>query len=238
MDVFMPEKSHVVALAFLGTGFLLLVAFLALAGSLWRGNLMLARRAFLGGALIGAGYLLLVLAFSFASKESVLAAGDWKYFCELDCHTAYTVTEVRQAKTLGSGEQAVTASGTFYVVTLKAWFDPNTISPRRGDFPLFPNARSVLVLDAQRRRFGPSLAGQRALETPAARLVPLAQSLRPGDSYETTFVFDLPADARHPRLLLTDPSPVNRVLIGHENSLFHKKVYFRVDVTPLSQATL
>jgi hypothetical protein len=60
---------------------------------------------------------------------------------------------------------------------------------------------------------------------------------RPGESYQTTLVFDLPEGVQNPRLLLTDPWPVNRLLIGHENSFFHKKVYFRLDPAPAPGAT-
>ena len=60
-------------------------------------------------------------------------------------------------------------------------------------------------------------------------MVPLDQPLRPGESYEATLVFELPADAQNPRLWLTDPEIVNWVLIGHENSFFHKKVYFGLE---------
>jgi hypothetical protein len=228
MEVFMPEKSHLVALAFLGTGLLVGVSALVLVVALWRGKRTVAERALAAALLMGGGYLLVLLAISLSSEERVLAAGDWKYFCELDCHTAYTITAAQKAKTLGSGERSATASGTFYVVTLKTWFDPETISARRGDFPLFPNTRRVLLVDEQGRRLGPSLAGMRALETPPARLVPLTQSLRPGESYETTFVFDVPADFRQPRLWLMDPDPALQIVIGHENSFLHKKVFFRL----------
>jgi hypothetical protein len=218
-----------VALLLLGTGFLVALAALLLVSALWSGNRKLAARAFTGGALMGGGYLILLLAFSFASEERVLGAGEWKYFCELDCHTAYTVTDVRQAKTLGSGEHTATAEGMFYVVTLKTWFDPNTMRADRGNGLLFPNARRIQAMDEQGRRLGPSLEGMKALESGAAKLIPLTQPLRPGESYETTFVFDVPDDFRNPRLLLTDPDPMLLIVIGHENSFFHKKVYFRMD---------
>jgi len=45
--------------------------------------------------------------------------------------------------------------------------------------------------------------------------------LRPGKSYLTTFVFDVPADARNPRLLITDVDLVTRLLVDHENSPLH-----------------
>ena len=87
----------------------------------------------------------------------------------------------------------------------------------------------VHVVDDQGRWIPASLEGMKALDVPAAKMVPLDQSLRPGDSYETTLVFDLPHDVRNPKLWLTDPELVNWMLIGHENSFFHKKVYFALE---------
>ena len=159
-------------------------------------------------------------------------SGQKKYFCEIDCHLAYSVSEVKTAKTLGAGETSAKAEGNFYIVTLKTYFDEKTTSVNRGNGLLYPNDRLAMVVDENGRWYGPSLPGQRVLDLPAAKLVPLSQSLRPGDTYETTLVFDLPAEVKIPRLLLTDPIPINWVLIGHENSFFHKKIYFGLEPRP------
>src|SRR5438034_271781 len=42
-------------------------------------------------------------------------------------------------------------------------------------------------------------------------------------------VFDVPNDARGLRLLVSEDDPETRFVIGHENSLWHKKIYFNVD---------
>jgi hypothetical protein len=42
-------------------------------------------------------------------------------------------------------------------------------------------------------------------------------------------VFDVPKDARSLRLLVTEDDPETRLVIGHENSFLHKKIYFDVD---------
>ncbi len=39
---------------------------------------------------------------------------------------------------------------------------------------------------------------------------------------------DLPADAKNPPLLITDAGRITSLLIGHENSPFHKKIFFRL----------
>jgi hypothetical protein len=228
MEVFVPERSHAVVLSFLFLGFLLGVCGLVFLHASLTERRERARRVLLAAIALGIVYGAVLLVASLVSKERVLAARQQKYFCEVDCHVANSVESVVAAKTLGSGSGQATAQGTFYVVTIKTWFDADTISSRRAkDMPLWPNPRSVGVVDAQGRRFLPSLEGQKALET--AGNVPLTQPLRPGESYTTTFVFDLPADAAQPRLLLTAADPVTIFLIGHENSLLHKKVYFDLE---------
>jgi len=59
------------------------------------------------------------------------------------------------------------------------------------------------------------------------------QSLRPGESYITELVFDVPKSARGLRLLLIEDDPETRFVIGHENSLLHKKIYFDVEALAL-----
>jgi hypothetical protein len=229
MEVFEPNYSHLVVLLFLLTGFVGFVGTVLMFAALLTRRWEPARRIFIALAAMSCVYGATVLAFSLASHERVLRAGERKYFCEVDCHLAYSVTTVQTAKTLGSGEKQTTAAGTFYVVTLRTYFDEGTTSANRGNGLLYPNLRMIRIVDEQGRQISASLEGMRVLDAPAAKLVPLDQSLRPGDSYETTFVFDLPNDAKGPRLWLTDPLPVNWLLIGHENSFLHKKVYFGLE---------
>ena len=51
------------------------------------------------GALLGTGtiiYFGLLLGFSLGSREVILAPGQEKYFCEIDCHLAYSVRASRE----------------------------------------------------------------------------------------------------------------------------------------------
>jgi hypothetical protein len=84
-----------------------------------------------------------------------------------------------------------------------------------------------MVVDGVGRRYAPSSEGLPAL---AARIPtrPLTTPLRPGGSYTTVLAFELPADVTHPRLLVTDEEPITRLLIGHEGSPGHKKIYFEL----------
>ncbi len=226
---FTPPMSPVAVMAFLGT-----FAALSLAGVVLVVLLLLRRfeaaRKVLLGALVWAGaYAGVLLGFSLASSEKILAAGEWKYFCEVDCHLAYSVVEVTTSKTLGEPPQQATAQGTFYVVTVKMWFDERTISSTRGNFPLTPPRRRLNVVDDQGRSHSYSLAGQAALESGQSQPACLRQPLRPGESCTAALVFDLPTPSANPRLLLTTADEIAWFVIGHESSFFHKKILFRLE---------
>jgi hypothetical protein len=119
------------ALLFLGAAFLLFVAGVALLFSVIRRNPRLARLSFIAFVLITGSYLAVLLIFSLASTEQVLAHGEEKHFCEIDCHLAYSITGTRVSKTLGEGSTQVTANGLFHVVTIKTHFDEHTIGRNR-----------------------------------------------------------------------------------------------------------
>ncbi len=77
------------AMALLGTGFLLFVSALVLIQSLIIRKHGRAKFVVLVMLLIAAAYLTAILIFSLASHEKVLARGEEKHFCEIDCHLAY-----------------------------------------------------------------------------------------------------------------------------------------------------
>ncbi|MGB0035476.1 MAG: hypothetical protein WBP79_08385 [Candidatus Acidiferrales bacterium] len=192
-----------------------------------------ARKIAFVAAMLVAGYGIALLGASAASREWALGAGEEKYFCEIDCHIAYAVANVEKAKTLGIGGEQKTANGNFYVVSVRTRFDERTISPRRGDAPLTPGPRVVTVVDDQGHSYSISQDGQRSWEASADRhWTSMMQPLRPGESYTTQLVFDLPRDACGLKLLITSPSEpawIGRVIIGDEDSIFHKKVYLRLE---------
>ncbi|MEX0879948.1 MAG: hypothetical protein WEB59_12555 [Thermoanaerobaculia bacterium] len=162
-------------------------------------------------------YGTLLLGASLLSRERTLATGERKYFCEMDCHLAYEVSE------------AAAPSETTRVVAVRTWFDPRTIASARGNGPLTPNPRVVSLVDASGRRFEPSAEATRAWERAHGLSVPLTRVLRPGESYTTTFVFEVFPGVRAPHFFLGDPAGPENLLIGHENSPFHRKVYFALD---------
>ncbi len=224
----MPEYAPFVALAFLGTVFLVASGVLGIVVVLFTRSKFLVKWLIGFEVLLIGGYAIVLLAASFTSRQIILGLGQSKYFCEIDCHLAYSVVGVETDKTLGEGSSQITARGNFLVVAVKTWFDPATISPHRGNGQLAPNPRSVVILDEQGTQYYRSGPGELALAREAGAQIPLTQALRPGESYVTKLVFDVPNSIRNPRLWLTDElsDPIPPLLIGHERSLFHGKIYF------------
>jgi hypothetical protein len=216
------------ALALLGTGFVLLLAALALGYSLVAKKSTLRRFALLTITIVAGLYLATLLGFSFASSERVLARGEEKHFCEIDCHLAYSITEVRDTKVIGDAPNQATANGVFRVVTIKTRFDETTIGRNRGDALLYPNSRVVTISDANGNEYFPSAAAQSVLEKSQTAGTPMTIPLRPTESYSTTFAFDLPAGVKDPTLWIREGELLTRFVIGHENSFLHKKTRFQI----------
>ena len=205
-------------LAFLGTGLLMLVAALALVGSLVARKFRFAKFVLIALLAIAGIYVGAMLAFSLAGREKVLARGEEKHFCEIDCHLAYSIANVRQTKTLGDVPNQETAKGLYTVVTIKTRFDETTIAPWRGNGLLYPNSRVLTLFDERGNKYA----------TAAQSGTPLTAPLRPGESYTTELVFDLPPDVKPTILLINEGEWETHFVIGHENSPLHKKATFQL----------
>lgn len=154
-------------------------------------------------------YVTLLIGFSAASHPRTLAHGQEKYFCEIDCHLAYSVVDVKET---------AANSAIDYVVQLRTRFDETTTSPDRPkDAPLTPSPREVRLIDSLGRIYSPVASSGTSLMTP----------LKPAESYTTELQFRVPGDAKGLELLVnTTPAWPDRFVIGDENSLWHKKTYF------------
>lgn len=216
------------ALLLLGTAFLLVCSVLLLLFSLLKRSSALTKFSALTIALISALYLSLLLLFSWTSTEHVLARGQEKHFCEIDCHLAYSIVNSQTSKTLGTAANQLTATGLFRVITIRTRFDQTTIGPRRGDALLYPNSRALVVVDAQGKEYSPSAEANALLRGLNQASTPFTTPLRPGETYQTTVVFDLPANIQSPTLLIHEDEPITHFVIGHENSLLHKKTRFQI----------
>jgi hypothetical protein len=164
-------------------------------------------RITLWALLSGVGlYLLLFVGASLFSHNRVLAPGEEKHICEIDCHLAYSV--------VGSKAESLADGHVRQTVTVKVRFDEETISARRSrSAPLTPNSRYVALVDAQGHKYPGSVDG-------------LRRPLVPGESYTTDLVFDVPAGAQGLRLVLRNNDPETTFIIAHENSLLHGKTTF------------
>jgi hypothetical protein len=216
------------AIALLGTGFLFFVAAVVLIQSLFARKARRAKFSFLAALVIGGLYTCAILIFSLTSRDQVLARGEEKHFCELDCHLAYSVTNTRQSKSLGPPANQLSAQGTFTVVTIRTRFDETTIASFRGNGLLYPNSRLLTLLDERGNRYLQSVMGQRALEVSQSGGSQLTTPLRPGESYTTEVVFDLPADVKAANLLINEGEWITRLIIGHENSPLHRQTRFQL----------
>jgi hypothetical protein len=168
-----------------------------------------ARVAAIAIAACAAIYFALLFGLSASSRETALSPGQEKYFCEIDCHLAYSVVKVKAQPD---------AASIRYVVTLRTRFDETTISPSRPkDAPLTPSPREVHLIDSSGREYAPAVTAGTPLLTP----------LKPADSYTTHLEFTVPKNATGLKLLLhTTPAWPDHVVIGDENSWLHKKTYF------------
>jgi hypothetical protein len=232
-------------LAFLGTFAVLAAATAALIGTKLIGEERLARCFTIGAKWLFGGwglarkitivalavavlYSTTLLGASIASQEWTLAPGAEKYFCEVDCHLAYSVTSVEVASMVGAGPSAVKAQGNFLIISVLTRFDILTTSRHRGDSPLVPNEREITIVDDAGRSYAISETAQNTLKAQGLSGASMTQPLRPAESFISKLVFDLPADYRNPRLLIQSPSNphwIGAILIGDEESVLHKKVF-------------
>ena len=169
----------------------------------------LARLTALAVGICAVIYISLLVGLSASSHASTLAIGQEKYFCEIDCHLAYSVMDVkRQANT----------SSTELFVTLRTRFDETTTSATRPkEAPLTPSPREVELIDSSGNTYSPVSSMRTPLMTP----------LKPAESYTTHLEFRVPQNAGGLRLLIrTVPAWPDHVVIGDENSWLHQKTYF------------
>ncbi len=212
MNTNMTFPAPLSALAFLGMVALLMLS-VALGIGFAFARKRQALRAVASVAVIAVMvYGAMVVLFSLASHQVVLASGQEKYFCELDCHIAYSVVSA------GYQPDPQVPGDTRYVVELQARFDPTTISPRRGNGPLTPAPHEVTLIDHGHEIRPAEMQGP-SLMTP----------LRPGESYQTKLIFEVQGTAGKPFLWVHTRSEVPYwLMIGNEISPLHRRVFFQL----------
>ncbi len=215
------------ALAFLGTVLGLVIALLAVVYLLATRKVGLAfavAKWTLAGLAVYFG--LLVLA-SVTSAQTVLSLNQEQRFCAADCDLAFSVTGVRRTQTLGNPPNLQKAQGTYYVATVKMSSDAARVTMQFND-PVY-----IKVVDADDRNYTYSPEGQRALDRSQGRTgdleLPWAHSLHPGESASRDIVFDIPSDVKSPALVIQEGGWESTLVIGDENSLFHKQTKIRLE---------
>jgi hypothetical protein len=179
------------------------------------------RNFVLGGVAVWfAFYAVMLFGFSLASEEKTLALNEPKEFCGfyLDCHMHTAVTEVQKTKTIGNK----TAKGEFYIVTVKVSSDAKRepLQLIGTDAKIFDELKNSYPRDAEAEE---ALGSQPEFETRIA----------PQETFTKSIVFDLPAGVKNPRLDIRDGYRVDiyleTVLVGDEDSIFHKRNYFKLE---------
>jgi hypothetical protein len=198
----------------------LIVAVLVLAVSIATRKTWLRNFVFGGVAVWFAFYFAMLIGFSLRSEEKELSLNDPKEFCGfyLDCHMHTAVTDVQRTKTIGNRS----ANGEFYIVKVR----------------VFSNAKQATlgllgvdahVVDASGRTY--------SRDSQAETLLPpqedFERRISPVENFEKEIVFDLPEDVSAPRLDIREGYGIDHViealLVDDEDSVLHKRAYFKLE---------
>ena len=163
------------------------------------------------------GYVFLLFTASMFSEERTLGLNEPKQFCGfyLDCHLHTAVADVRRSKTYGGAS----ASGEFYIVKVKVFSNAKQAA-------LNLTTPQFHVVDETGKSYNP-------VENPAVPRPPFDDKVPAGGSFEKEIVFDLPVEIKNPRLDIKEGYGIERVieavLIGDEDSILHKRNFFKLD---------
>ena len=201
----------------------LLVAAILLIISFWTKKKWLTKFVVGGVAVWFVFYVAMLFGFSLLSEEKVLARDEPKEYCGfyLDCHLHTTVTDVRTAKQIGNQ----TAQGIFYIVKVKVSSDAK--NPNIAFRLLEPKAEAE---DEGGRIYTRIASAENQLPTAQVKL---NQDIKGKETIEKEIVFDLTEPSDKLKLLITEGYGVDKyieaVLIDDDDSILHKRTYFKVE---------
>ena len=201
----------------------LVVATILLAVSLFTKKAWLAKFTLGGVAVWFVFYAVMLFGFSIFSKEKTLALNEAKEYCGfyLDCHMHTVVTGVRTAKTIGDR----IATGEFYIVMVKVFSDAR--NPNITFRLLEPKAE---VTDGSGRTFTRNTDAESSLPTTQ---VQLNQDIKGSQTIEKEIVFDITGPGNDLKLLITEGYGIDKyieaVLVDDEDSICHKRTYFKLE---------
>lgn len=112
----------------------------------------------------------------------------------VDSDMAFTVLDVKTAKSLGNQFTRRESQGTFYVVTVK--IANQAKETKTIDSSMFQ------IKDSQGRKFDRSIDGQGAVGMSQGKIDIFLQQVQPSLSVTGDLVFDLPADISNPKLIV------------------------------------
>lgn len=197
----------------------LFVAGVLFVAALYTGKAWLAKFVAGGVVVWFVFYGVMLLGASFFSKEKLLGLNEPKAFCGfyIDCHMHTAVAGVKKTKTIGDR----TAKGEFYIVKVRVFSD--AVKATLGLTELGAN-----VLDDQGRHYHRDRDAEAHLPPQPA----FEKLIGPEENFEKEIVFDLPLDVQNPRLDLREGFGIDHVietvLVGDEDSIFHRRSYFEL----------
>jgi hypothetical protein len=158
-------------------------------------------------------YAILLVGVSLTSETRTLALGTDKCFDDW----CATVTGAQSLPKLSAppGMKLV-------AVTLR-------VSNRARQAAFRPSQPRVRLALASGEALAPSAVALHEFETQAGTQQNLAKRIMAGDSFQTTLVYDVPVVTREASVVLLEgPALLTSVLVGDENSVFHKKMVYPI----------
>jgi hypothetical protein len=195
------------------TFFAVLLGVLGLLMALVSRRWVLLRGIALGLAIAMGVYVLVLAGVALLSPQRVLAMHQPRCFDDW----CASVEGVATRPAIGAAQ----AEGTFYLVEIKVSSRARGITQRARD-------AAVTLLDEQGGRYEPSAAGQAALDATGESGARLDSLVKAGGWFTHTAVFDLPAEAARPVLVLTHGAFPGLIVIGDEQSWLHKPTIVRL----------
>jgi len=182
---------------------------------LLRGARSQAGRMLLALCGIWAGYLAVVAVVAALTPQRVVPFGQDLCFDEV----CFAVVRTETVAEIGQGAHAVHAQGLFRIVMVKVSNHARGRTQREGGL-------HALLRDAG-MEYAVSPAGQSAWNAGHGAGVPLDAQLAPGESVQSVQVFDLPAAAGDPELMLSHGSTPGYFVIG-QSPMLHKPTVMRL----------
>ena len=195
--------------------FFFLLAVIALAAAIAYRKLrrLPVRKLVLALTVCASAYAVILMAVSFSSKTRQLVLGTDKCFDDW-C-----------AAVLGAHSfpgASATDGRKFVAVELR-------ISNRARGAAFRPSQPRVTLLLAAGEELNSSASGQHEFVKQAGPQEDIAKRLVAGESFQTTIVFEVPSATSNASVqVLEGPSVLTRVLVGDENSFFHKKSVYPI----------